>query len=43
MSVAALRVEMAAQARHYSHIVPGTDTMVSESDRTSAVLFSCRV
>jgi hypothetical protein len=37
--VPALRVEMVAQARHYSRVVPGTGTILVGPDRTWAVLF----
>jgi hypothetical protein len=37
--VPALRVEMVAQARHYSRVVPGTGTILVGSGRTWTVLF----
>jgi hypothetical protein len=39
MSVPALRVEMVAQARHYSYVVSGTGTILARPGRA----FSCRV
>jgi hypothetical protein len=37
--VPAPRVEMAAQARHYSHVVPGTGTMLAGPGRAWVELF----
>jgi hypothetical protein len=37
--VPALRVEIVAQARHYSRVVPGTDTILTGPDRAWTVLF----
>jgi hypothetical protein len=37
--VPALRVEMVAQARHYSRVVPGTGTILVGPGRVWAVLF----
>jgi hypothetical protein len=37
--VPALRVEMVAQARHYSRVVPGTGTILVGLGRAWAVLF----
>ena len=39
MPVPALRVEIVAQARHYSHVVPDTDTILVGPDRVWTVLF----
>jgi hypothetical protein len=37
--VPALRVEIVAQARHYSRVVPGTDTILTGPGRAWTVLF----
>jgi hypothetical protein len=37
--VPALRVEIVAQARHYSRAVPGTDTILTGPGRAWTVLF----
>ena len=39
MPVRALRVEIVAQARHYSRAVPGTDTILTGPGRAWTVLF----
>jgi hypothetical protein len=39
VSVPALRVEIVAQARHYSRAVPGTDTILTGPGRAWTVLF----
>jgi hypothetical protein len=42
VSLPALRVEIVAQVRHYSRVVPGTDTILTGPDRAGPCFFvSC--